>query len=220
MRVFLSQSKLHINICAYLTTLASYKLWAAYLISITLGGPGLTWSRLDIEVNGISCSALRITRCAFIATVIGRCHVRDDQFRLPGQKVNHLEILKINIAKLSTFLFDLEFREWDLESLNYHVVFEAGGQPLASNPPPVEGDVGHPAGLAHQPHGFPQVGSALVRQWIFLDNRFICKEKQKIMKILPILQIVQQNYVDFYSNWDLKTLKFICNEIMEKSQFV
>ena len=62
----------------YLTTLASYKLWAAYLISITLGGPGLTWSRLDIEVNGISCSALRITRCAFIATVIGRCHVRDD----------------------------------------------------------------------------------------------------------------------------------------------
>ena len=57
---------------------ASYKLWAAYLISITLGGPGLTWSRLDIEVNGISCSALRITRCAFIATVIGRCHVRDD----------------------------------------------------------------------------------------------------------------------------------------------
>ena len=26
------------------------------------------------------------------------------------------------------------------------------------------------------------------------------------MKILPILQIVQHNYVDFYSNWDLKTL--------------
>ena len=97
----------------------------------------LTWTAFDIEVNGESRGTFGVTRNAFIAAIILRCHVVNEKLSLPGQEVNHSRV---------------------------HLIFRTLRQPLASDATPIESDVRNAFGLARQPRRFSGIGRAFVGQ--------------------------------------------------------
>ena len=87
-----------------------------------------TWPTLDIEVNGRVRGAFRITRYAFISTVIHRAHVVNQELTAKVQRVN-----------LSIF----------------HLEFRTEAQPLASGASsPVECHIGNTACVTNQSRRF------------------------------------------------------------------
>ena len=83
-----------------------------------------TWPTLDIEVNGRVRGAFRITRYAFIATVIHRAHVVNQELTAKVQRVNlsifHLEF---NPERFNNFFhapnscLDMTLFEKDLDNI-------------------------------------------------------------------------------------------------------